>query len=159
MKTRILYFFILLMTVAVSLPAAAKDKPTAAERRQWMQEMQNYKKEYIVKALRLTDAQKAKFMPLYEAMDKELRAVDSEARKLERAVVKKGSSAVDADYRNAADAMFNVRIKQGQIEAKYYKQFKTFLSAQQLYELKRAEDRFAREMMKRHREKNKEKRK
>lgn len=158
MRNRIIYFILLVITASVTFPSAAKDKPSPEERRQWMEKMENYRKEYIVKALQLTDAQKTKFLPMYESMNRELRAVDDAARKTERSVAKKGASATDADYQKASEALFNIHSHMGAIETKYYKQFKTVLSNQQLFELKRAEDRFAREMMKHHREK-KDKRK
>ncbi len=153
MKTKILHLLLLVVTIVAPIAVSAKDRPSESERRAWMEEMQNYRKEYIIKALQLNDAQKGKFLPLYEAMTREMGAIDSEVRSTERAVKQKGKAATDADYQKAADAMFNLHARMGAVEAKYYKQFKSVLSSRQLYELKQAEDRFAREMMRHHREK------
>lgn len=153
MKQRLLTLMIALVAMAAISPLQAKEKPTPEQRRQWMAEMQQYKKEYIIKALQLSDAQKAKFVPLYEAMGREIHNAQNAARQAEKSTRKKGAEAKDADYRTAADAMFNLRSREGAIELKYYNQFKKILNPRQLYELKPAEDKFVREMMKHHRKK------
>lgn len=155
MKQRLITLLIAILTIGTALPLAAREKPTDEQRRKWMAEMQEYKKEYIVKTLQLTDAQKARFIPLYDSMNKEIRQLQNNARQAERNVRKKGAKATDAEYKAAADLMFKLRSGEGAIEQKYYKQFKAILNAQQLYELKPAEDKFVREMMKHHRKKKK----
>lgn len=130
-------------------------RPTDEQRARWMAEMQQYRREFVVKSLQLSDEQKAKFLPLYDAMNREILKVQNEARAIDKAVKAKGSAATDADYRKASAAMFQLKSREGAIETAYYEKFKGVLSARQLYELKRAEDKFAREMMRRHREKKK----
>lgn len=147
MKHKLLYLLLTILLAGVFSPLAAKDEPTAQERRQWVEEMQNYKKEYIAKALQLTDDQKAKFFPLYIAMDNELRAINDQVRKEVRAVAGKKAAATDADYARAAELMYNAKSREGAVEKKYYDKFKTILTQRQLFELKRAEHRLAKEMM------------
>lgn len=132
--------------------------PSDAERARWMAEMQQYKREYVVKAMQLNDAQKAKFLPLYDAMDRDMRKIGDEARTVEKNLKAKGAAATDADYRHAADVLFNLRTREGAVEKQYYEKFKTVLSPRQLYELKRAEEKFAREMMRQHRDRRGKKR-
>ena len=53
----------------------------------------------------------------------------------------------DAEYERAVEAVLNLPIITGQIEKKYYEQFKTFLSYKQLYLLKTAERKFNKKLM------------
>ncbi|MCH5246313.1 MAG: hypothetical protein J1E84_07605 [Muribaculaceae bacterium] len=153
MRKNLIYLILTAILAGIVSPAYAQ-KPTAQERRQWMAEMQNYKKEYIVKAVQLTDEQKAKFLPLYDAMEGEMQAIGREVRQAVKTVSDKKTAATDADYNKAVDVMYNAKSREAAVEKKYYAKFKAILTPRQLYELKSAENRFTREMM-RHNSKSK----
>lgn len=150
MVKKLLVILIALILLPIAMSA---QKPTTRERRAWMKEMQQYKNDYISRKLELTDAQKAKFLPLYNRMEEEERAIADQTALMERDVRKKGDAATDLEYEKAAEAQFELKAKEAQIELKYFKEFKTVLSSKQLLKLKRAERDFSRELMKKHHEK------
>ena len=154
MRKKIIYLFLTIVLSGVLSPVFEQSKPSDKERSEWMAQMQNYKKEYIVKAVQLSDEQKAKFIPLYDSMENELRALGKDVRKAVKAVSEKKSTATDADYSKAVEVMYNSKTREAAVEKKYYAKFKAILTARQLYELKSAENRFTREMM-RHNSKTK----
>lgn len=130
----------------VTMAAAAQD--SNPDHKRWLKEMRQQKHEYIVKQLDLTQEQSSKFMPMYEAMENELNTLMKQTRKMERDVVKKGDEATDLEYEKAAEAIYEMKGKEGAIEMKYMKQFKTVLTPKQLFKLKNAENKFMRELMK-----------
>lgn len=131
----------LLMLAACVGNAQAQDN-----KRHWTKEMLDYKHEFIVKETAMTQAQRSKFMPLYEAMEKEIfsvyRNARDQAKKLES-----NRKASDDDYFNAAKAMAEVKYKVGEIESRYFNQFAKILSKKQLFILKKAEVKFTRDVV------------
>ena len=73
---------IALTLLCSSLYATAKDK--THNRSQWTQEMLDYKHDFIAEQTEMTQAQREKFMPLYEAMEKEIFAANRTAREQAR---------------------------------------------------------------------------
>ena len=135
---------IALTLLCSSLYATAKDK--THNRSQWTQEMLDYKHDFIAEQTEMTQAQREKFMPLYEAMEKEIFAVNRTAREQARKV--SGSPKVsDQEYANAALAMSQVKVKEGEIEGRYFEKFSKILSKKQLFQLKQAEIKFTRQMI------------
>lgn len=120
-----------------------------------MKEMQQYKNDFIAKKLTLTEEQKAKFMPLYNSMDEEIRKAQEETEKLYRHTVKREGKATDLEYEKAAEAMYELKGRENEIEMKYFKDYKQILSPKQLFQLKDAERDFTRELMKQHRRQKK----
>ena len=108
--------------------------------------MLDYKHDFIAEQTEMTQAQREKFMPLYEAMEKEIFAVNRTAREQARKV--SGSPKVsDQEYANAARAMSQVKVKEGEIEGRYFEKFSKILSKKQLFQLKQAEIKFTRQMI------------
>ncbi|MCQ2287818.1 MAG: hypothetical protein MJZ74_01835 [Muribaculaceae bacterium] len=132
---------LIILMACVAMVASAQD------RNKWATEMLEAKHKYITEQVGLTKAQADKFMPLYEAMEKEVYAANQAARATAGAVAKKGNSATDADYLKAAEALSGVKKKEGEIEAKYFAQFAKILSKKQLYLLKQAEISFTRSLL------------
>lgn len=143
---------LIISLLLLPLSMTAQQKPSARERESWMKEMQQYKTDFIVKKLELTDEQKAKFLPVYNRMDQEVRQLNDQTMKLERDVRKKGDKATNLEREKAAEAQFELKGKEGAIEMKYFKDFKTILSTDQLLKLKKAERDFSRQLMNKHRE-------
>lgn len=134
--------------VSTDIASAQSAEPSAQERKQWFKEMRQVKNEYIAKQLQLTNEQKQKFIPLYDAMDAETARIGQETRQLEKTICDKGKNASDIEYEKAAEALYELKGKESEIEMKYFQKFKTVLTKKQLFELKRAERRFSRELMK-----------
>ena len=136
--------FILAMCLATgSAMAQNNERP---QRTEWGHKMLELKHEMIQKELDMTPSQKEQFMPLYEAMGKEIYVVNREVRELERKVSAK-SDATDDEYSQAAEAMSNIKAKESEIESKYFEKFSKILSKKQMFLLKRAENKFTREMV------------
>ena len=138
-----LTFILTLLLFAGNAMAQSNDRP---QRSEWGSKMLELKHEMIQKELEMTPAQKEQFMPLYEAMDQEIYAVNREASELERKISAK-TDATEDEYFQAAEAMSNIKIKGGEIEAKYFDKFSKILSKKQMFLLKSAENKFTREMV------------
>ncbi len=148
MIRKILFTLIALMLLPV---AASAQKPSDRERKTWMKEMQQYKNEFMTRKLELTDEQKAKFLPMYDRMEKEVRAVNEQTMKMERDI-KKNKEATDLEYEKLAEAQVELKAREAKIELKYLKEFKAILKPSQLVKLKKAERDFSRQLMKKHQE-------
>ena len=122
-----------------------------------MKEMQQFKNDFIAKKLNLTEEQKAKFLPLYNSMDEEIRKAQNEAEQLYRQTLKKGEKATDLEYEKAAEAVYELKGRENTIEMKYFNDYKQILSPNQLFQLKVAERDFTRQLMKQHRSQRKAK--
>ncbi len=141
--------------ICSSLFAQGKGEPSVQQREQWMKEMRTAKAEYIARELKLTDDQKAKFVPLYESMDEEVNRLGDETRSLEKTIRDKGDKATDLEYEKASEALFELKDREASVELKYMNEFKKVLSPRQMFEIKGAERSFTREVMRQHRHKNK----
>lgn len=149
MKNRIIISLMLLFALfTLSFTTSAQQRPEPRERKVWMKEMQQYKNDFISKKLQLTDDQKARFIPLYNSMDAEIRKTQDEAEKLYRQTKKKESGVSDLEYEKAAEAAYELKGRENEIEMRYFKQFKTILTPKQLFKLKDAERDFTRQLMK-----------
>lgn len=139
------------LIIATSLAALA-DKPTKAEREAWDKELQQYKAEYMTRALDLTAEQKAKLIPLVNRMDQETKRLMDQTVDMKKNVEKKGDAATELEIEKAAEAQFEFKAKEAGIEQKYYKEFKKILTPRQLLKFKDAERGFMRELMKKYRQ-------
>ena len=128
------------MIAVVATTAAAQD------RSKWTNEMLEAKHNMIAEQVGLTPSQKERFMPLYEAMEKEIYQTNRDARALAGNVGKKANP-TDAEYLQAAEAMSNAKVREGEIEKKYFEKFSAILSNRQLFLLKQTEANFTREML------------
>ena len=135
---RIVSILILTIIIAATAPAQSRNK--------FATDMYQAKHEMIIEELGLTQTQQKQFMPLYEQMEKEIYQVNRNARALANEVEKKTNPS-DRDYEAAASALSNTRMREGEIEAKYFEKFSKILSKKQLFQLKQAEVKFTREMI------------
>ena len=136
---RILPILVLVMAIATTATAQSS-------RTKFATDMYQAKHEMIIQELGLTQTQQRQFMPLYEQMEREIYQVNRNARALANEVEKK-KNPTDRDYEAAASALSNTRIREGEIEAKYFEKFSKILSKKQLFQLKQAEVKFTREML------------
>ena len=140
------------LTMALTTCFASFAQNKGEKLSKWMDDMRQVKVEYVAKKLKLTAQQKDKFASVYDAMNREIGKVNRETRALEKSVREKGNDATDLEYEKATEAMVDLKGKECEIEKKYREQLKTILTKKQLFELSRAERKFARELMKQHRD-------
>lgn len=146
MKYLVFPLMIILTTV---LPMSAQK----ADREGWNSELNEFRHDFLARELQLTDAQKTKFFALYDAMSQERRSLRRQVRKARKALDAKGASAREADYAAFNKLELEANGKINDVETKYYKQFKSVLTAKQLSQLKEAEEKFAKTIRKIAREK------
>lgn len=103
-----------------------------------LEELKEFKHNYLKKELKLSRDQEAAFFKYYDQMFEELLALGDQTRRLERKVLR-DSNATDLEMESAARAVFELKKKEGEIELKYFDQFKTILSKRQLLMLKPVE--------------------
>lgn len=149
-----LSLFIALLMLPLSLGAQGK-KPE--NRDAWMKEMQQYKVEYISKALNLSEEQKTKFASLYNAMDDEIRKTQKMAENIAKQTSKNEAKATDAEFERAAMTLYELKGKENAIEMRYFREFKKILSPKQLFRLKDVERDFTMQLMKHQRSAGKNK--
>lgn len=146
---RILSLAILIITLAFSL-AAAPNPDEKADRQRWFQEMRQHQNDFVARELKLTDKQRADFLPLYNEMRDEIEAIGRASRAKAKEIKDKGAAVTDADYDAATQAYLDGRAKETEILAKYYKKFSHILSKEQLFRLDGAERKFDRMLMQHH---------
>ena len=132
---------ILIMVIAITAAATAQNGRT-----KFATDMYQAKHEMIIEELGLTPTQQKQFMPLYEQMEREIYQVNRNARALASEVENKKNPS-DRDYEVAASALSNTRMREGEIEAKYFEKFSKILTKKQLFQLKQTEVKFTREML------------
>ena len=143
-QSAIIAFILVLFTSASSFAQNNVD------RKKWLKEIQEYKHEFLIKELDLTKEQQEKFLPMYDEMDCKIRQVNDQARDYQRKVRHMKDKASELEYEKAAEAQFEVKAKEGEIEKSYFSKFKTVLTPKQLFRLKHAEWKFTKELMKQH---------
>lgn len=158
MKVKFLIGLCLVLAAVMPEFVYAHDRDSQKERQQrteWNREMLQAKIDFMSRELKLTDQQKEKFGPAFESMDRETSKLFQQTRSMTKSVYDKGEKATDLEREKAAEAMFEMKSKEGEIEMKYYKKFKEILTPQQIFEYKNAERKFNKELMKHHRKASK----
>lgn len=150
MKLRHIIPFLLAAILAISASAHPQHEASFTE---WAKEMREYKHKFLAKELELSREQQRKFFVLYDQMEDELEQLNSESRTLDEEIKAKGDEVTDDDYERASEKLFNIRTREGAIDLKYYDKFKEILTKRQLFQLKGAERKFTREMVKYYRNK------
>ena len=139
---------LLIATIIIGITqffASAQDK--SEHRKKWMQEMNNAKIEFMNKELKITNEQKDQFNKLYKAYQEELHKIRRETRALEKNINSK-KDVTDLEYQKAAEAMFELDANVGNINKKYFEQFKKILTPQQLFNFQKAESHWTKHLMK-----------
>lgn len=144
-------YLILTLLAFVALAGNVGMYAQTSDRGKWIQEVRKYKHDMLVKEVGMTPAQQNEFFPLYTQMEREIFQANKEARDLEYRVSNSRSSVSEAEYEKAAEALANVKLREGQIETAYFQKFARILTKKQLFLLKRAETRFTRSMLDHHR--------
>ncbi len=129
------------MLATLTLAATAQ-----GNRSKWGSEMLEAKHRMIIEEVGLSPTQQEQFMPVYEEMEREIYQTNRDARTL-AANVEKKKAPTDADYAQAAEALSKAKVREGEIEAKYFEKFSKMLTKRQLFLLKQAEAKFTRTML------------
>lgn len=138
-----------LLMASTGLNLNAQDNKSAASRAQWMSELQQYKRSYFIKELDLTREQQNEFFPLYEEMDAQTSQIDSDLRTMERRL-QDATDVTETEYRKAAEAFCDGKVRQAEIEKSYMDRFARVLTAKQLFRLNAVERDFQRDILKQH---------
>lgn len=141
--------YILFIIIATFLPISASAQKNS-DHKQWWKAMQEYKHDFIAKEIGLSDEQKEKFFPIYNEMEAAIFKLNKETRQLEKKINSNEQNISDIEYEKAAEAMFELKAKEGAVEESYLKKFSAVLTPKQLFKLKIAERKFTREVMKHH---------
>lgn len=142
-------YLIVVFVVAVIAGVGESYAQNKSDRDQWLEQIRQYKRTYFTKELDLTKEQQQKFFPLYEEMEDQTSKLEEDARVMERRV-SEATDATDLEYEKATEALYDMKLKQAEVEKGYMEKFKTILSARQLFELKGVERKFSRDMMRQH---------
>lgn len=148
---------ILILTLAVTSAYAQKGPGKGANMQQWLEEMRQVRTTFISQELGLTQEQKERFIPLYDAMSRETEKVMKETRDMERNIKRKGNAATNLELEKAAEAMYESKGRENAIEMRYFAKFKTVLTPQQLFRLKQVEHKFNMQLMDKRRQHKKKK--
>ena len=117
------------------------------KRRQFFKELRDYKHNYLAKELSLSKDQQQKFFPVYVEMEDNVAEMNEETRLLEKKVSDNMEDATDLELDKATEALYELKIKEGETEKDYAEKFKSILSKKQLFQLKNAERNFNRELL------------
>ncbi|MDE6266254.1 MAG: hypothetical protein K2M07_02760 [Muribaculaceae bacterium] len=141
--------FTVLIAILAIIPAICSAAPQNDEKKQFFKEIREFKHKFLARELSLTKDQEQKFFPIYDQMEDETDKLQEETRELENKV-RESSEPSDLEYEKATDAIFELKMKEGEIENSYLEKFRTVLNNKQLFNLKNAERNFNRDLMKQH---------
>ena len=124
--------------------------PNKEERTQWFREMRDIKHKFLAEELNLTKKQQDEFFPLYDQWWDENQKLNRDVRQMEKHVYDMKDKATDLEYEKATDALYEVKLKEYQLDEKYRAEFSKILNSRQMFLLKGAERKFTRDLMDRH---------
>lgn len=149
MKKILLHIVILAFVFGYSSVAFAElpEKPATQQGSKWMTEVRNFKHSFLIKETGMTEEQSQKFIPLYTEMEDKVYQANRDARAIEQDITRSQEETNDDKYLLAATALSQVKQQEADIENHYFALFSEILNKKQLFLLKRAENRFAIEML------------
>lgn len=149
------FFAIIVLSSSCIIKAENQEKVPQQENK-WMNEVRNFKHSFLIKETEMTEEQSNNFIPLYSEMEDKIYQANREARKLEQEITLSQKEISEENYLNAATVLSKVKEKEAEIEKHYFALFSNILSKKQLFMLKRAENRFAFEMLSHYKRSKKE---
>ncbi|MDE6272293.1 MAG: hypothetical protein K2M31_04725 [Muribaculaceae bacterium] len=148
---KILMLLIILFGVSLAVSAhPGGGKPDANK----LKELREYKIKYLAQEMELSDAQKPKFVELYNKLCDERLANFKKMRDAENRLKGKLS---DAEYKSQMDIVNDCKVRDSQLVKDYDAKFEKFLSAKQIYKMKEAEETFRNRMHEMHQQRKREK--
>ncbi len=142
----------LLLSLLFLIPTVAAQNPTQADRKKMREDLEKFKIDFITNEMKLSEKEKAEFIPIYKEYSQERRKAGAEAWKMERELEKK-KDATPEDYKRLADMQRKAREKDNAITAQYDAKLEKILNAKQIYQMHKAEEKFfdkMKEMRKKH---------
>lgn len=136
--------------LAISAVSAAAQQLNEEDRARFLNEIREYKHEFLSKELSLSKEQQRDFFPAYDEMEDRVQRLAADTRELERQV-SDNAEASDVEVEAAATAVYSQKLKEGEIETEYLEKFKSILSSRQLLSLKNAEKKFTQQLLRHHR--------
>ncbi|MBQ4291889.1 MAG: hypothetical protein II752_04040 [Muribaculaceae bacterium] len=145
-RSFIIVVILSLAALSVSAQQRGRQKP---DREKWFQELREWKHQFLIKEVELTEEQQPKFFAVYDAMQNEILAIHDGTRNMEKKL-SLNKQASDLEYEKMAEALIEVKIKEGEIQKRYLDKMKTVISSRQLYKLQVAEKKFIRMLNRQH---------
>lgn len=127
--------------------AQNNDNQESQQGNNFISEVRNYKRSFIIKETQMTETQQKEFFPLYNEMEEKIYNTNREARKIEQEISSSQEDTDESTYSAAAEALSKVKEKEAEIENFYFEKFAKILTNKQMFLLKRAENRFSIEML------------
>lgn len=148
----------ILMLVATlcitSIAASAQNR----DRKQFRDDIREYKHNYFKQKLDLSREQAASFFDIYDQMDDAVTELNDEARTVETKIYEAPDGTItDIEYEIATRTLLEVKEKEAAIEKEYYEKFKEILNKKQLFELRKVERDFTLQLLKHHHKNGKKK--
>lgn len=148
MKKTIFFLTLLALLIpALGLSAQTPDNDSIDRKETFLKEFRDYKHRFLTKELSLSREQRDKFFPLYDQMEDETTTLNNDTRQLERRISESTEKVNDLEYEKATEALFELKIKEGEIEKSYLPKFAEILSPAQLFKLKSAERSFTNDLI------------
>lgn len=145
-RSFIIVVILSLAALSVSAQQRGRQRP---DREKWFQELREWKHQFLIKEVELTEEQQPKFFAVYDAMQNEILAIHDGTRNMEKKL-SLNKQASDLEYEKMAEALIEVKIKEGEIQKRYLDKMKTVISSRQLYKLQVAEKKFIRMLNRQH---------
>ena len=139
----------LTLVLAIATVSAQPQRKNNQSREKWFQELREYKHQFLIKEMELSADQQAKFFPIYDAMQDEIIKIHKSTRQMEKNLsVNKAPS--DVEYEKMAEALIEVKMKEGEIQKRYLPKLKNIITPRQVYKLQVAEKKFSRSLNHQH---------
>lgn len=153
MKRLFKHILLIVVCAMVALPAMAQQR---GDYRQFRENIREYKHKYFQQKLDMTSEQANEFFELYDKMEDEINQLQEDARTIETKYYDAPEGTVtDIEYETATKALTESKCKEAEIEKQYYEEFDKILSKRQLFELRKVEREFTRQLLKYHHRKGK----
>ncbi len=145
MKRICTIFTLVALICLTSATASAQNR----DRKQFRDDIREYKHNYFKQKLDLSREQANSFFDLYDKMDDAITALNDEARTLETRIYGAPDGTItDIEYEVATRTLIEVKEKEAAIEKEYYDKFNEILNKKQLFELRKVERDFTMQLLK-----------
>lgn len=147
MKVKNIFLFILLSAFSLLL-SAQEDREGRGRQHFDVKKHQQERADFIVKELKLTEAEKKAFIPLMEEYIYARFALNKEMRDATRELKKKTEKS-SSDYQVLIDKELEMRFKEVELQKEYYKKFGKVISPEKVFKYSFAERMFTQRAVKR----------
>lgn len=138
-----LIFIVTMLLAGFGLAFSQDEDP--AKREKMFREFQEFKMNYLAREMDLSEAQKKKFIEVYEDMTKSRLECFKEAKEKERKL-KRDTNASEEEYKEASEALAKANAKWSDEEKAYNEKFSEFLTQKQIFKMREAENNFKSKM-------------